>query len=125
VAETVAPPPSPTAREARKGWAALIKQVYETEPLACPKCGSPMCIIPLIERRQQTFLGPIPPGFTLNSPFRSGVLAPREKANANQSFARADVTFVNGVLSTFARIVSARSEPASGARTNVSLSEAS
>lgn len=28
----------PTAREARKGWAALIKQIYETDPLCCPKC---------------------------------------------------------------------------------------
>ena len=40
------------AREARKGWAALIKQVYETNPLCCPKCGSEMKIIAFIERRQ-------------------------------------------------------------------------
>jgi len=43
---------SPTAREARKGWAALIKQVYETNPLCCPKCGSEMKIIAFIERHQ-------------------------------------------------------------------------
>jgi hypothetical protein len=43
---------SPTAREARKGWAALIKQVYEADPLCCPKCGSEMKIIAFIERRQ-------------------------------------------------------------------------
>jgi len=43
---------SPTAREARKGWAALIKQVYEADPLGCPKCGSEMRIIAFIERDQ-------------------------------------------------------------------------
>ena len=41
-----------TAREARKGWAALIKQVYESSPLLCPKCGSEMKIIAFIERHQ-------------------------------------------------------------------------
>jgi Putative transposase len=42
----------PTAREARKGWAALIKQVYESDPLSCPRCGSAMKIIAFIERHQ-------------------------------------------------------------------------
>jgi hypothetical protein len=51
-AGTGAPARSPTAREARKGWAALIKQVYESDPLSCPKCGSTMRIIAFIERRQ-------------------------------------------------------------------------
>jgi hypothetical protein len=51
-AATAAPPRSPTAREARKGWAALIKQVYEADPLCCPKCGSAMKIIAFIERHQ-------------------------------------------------------------------------
>jgi hypothetical protein len=32
------PARSPTAQEARKGWAALIKQVYESDPLLCPCC---------------------------------------------------------------------------------------
>ena len=49
---TAAPPRPPSAREARKRWAALIKQVYETDPLACPKCGSAMKIIAFIERHQ-------------------------------------------------------------------------
>ena len=40
----------PTAREARKGWAALIKQVYETDPLRCPRCGAELKIIAFIER---------------------------------------------------------------------------
>ena len=44
-AATAAPARSPTAREARKGWAALLTQVYEADPLCCPKCGSEMKII--------------------------------------------------------------------------------
>ena len=50
--DPAAPVRSPTAREARKGWAALLKQVYEADPLCCPKCGSEMKIIAFIERRQ-------------------------------------------------------------------------
>jgi hypothetical protein len=46
-----APARPPTAREARQGWAALIKRVYEADPLCCPKCGAPMTIIAFIERR--------------------------------------------------------------------------
>jgi len=42
----------PSAREARKGWAALIKQVYEADPLCCPRCGAELKIIAFIERRQ-------------------------------------------------------------------------
>ena len=51
-ATNAGPAKPPTAREARKGWAALIKQVYESDPLSCPKCGSQMKIIAFIERRQ-------------------------------------------------------------------------
>ena len=54
-AGTGIPARSPTARDARKGWAALIKlikQVYEADPLCCPKCGSAMKIIAFIERHQ-------------------------------------------------------------------------
>ena len=43
---------SPWAREARKSWATLIRQVYETDPLCCPKRGPTMRIIAFIERRQ-------------------------------------------------------------------------
>jgi hypothetical protein len=46
-ARTAAPARSPTAREARKGWAALIRQVYKSDPLACPNCGAAMKIITL------------------------------------------------------------------------------
>ena len=49
---SAAPPRTPSAREARKRWAALIKQVYETDPLSCPKCGSEMKIIAFIEPDQ-------------------------------------------------------------------------
>jgi len=51
-AGTAAPARPPTAREARKGWAALIKQVCEADPLCCPRCGSAMKIIAFIERHQ-------------------------------------------------------------------------
>jgi hypothetical protein len=46
------PSRAPSAREARKRWAALIKQVYETDPMSCPNCGSEMKIIAFIERHQ-------------------------------------------------------------------------
>ncbi len=42
----------PTAREARKKWAALIMQVYEKDPLLCPKCGCEMKRIAFIEPGQ-------------------------------------------------------------------------
>jgi hypothetical protein len=51
-AETGLPAQPPTAREARKGWAALIRHVYESSPLICPRCGSTMRIIAFIERHQ-------------------------------------------------------------------------
>ena len=40
----------PDRKSARKRWAVLIKQVYETDPLLCPKCGGEMKIISCIER---------------------------------------------------------------------------
>ncbi|MBI4024284.1 MAG: hypothetical protein HY360_04840 [Verrucomicrobia bacterium] len=41
------------ARQCRQRWAALIKQVYEIDPLICPQCGGRMRIIAFIERRQE------------------------------------------------------------------------
>jgi len=38
---------------ARRRWAALIKRVYEVDPLVCPKCGGEMRVIAFIERRQR------------------------------------------------------------------------
>jgi hypothetical protein len=32
-----------------KGWADMIRKVYETDPLLCPKCGGQMQIIAFIE----------------------------------------------------------------------------
>ena len=43
---------APSAKQARKRWAALIKQVYEVDPLSCPKCGKEMKIISFIEPDQ-------------------------------------------------------------------------
>jgi len=34
-------------------WAALIKRVYEVDPLRCPACGATMRIVAFIERRDQ------------------------------------------------------------------------
>ena len=45
--------PRPSAKEARKRWAALLKQVYEVDPLVCPKCGGQMKIIGFIDRHQR------------------------------------------------------------------------
>ena len=33
-------------------WAALIKMVYEVDPLVCPKCGGKMKIISFIEQEE-------------------------------------------------------------------------
>ena len=35
-------------RKASKSWAALIKQVYEVDPLVCPKCTSQMRVVGFI-----------------------------------------------------------------------------
>ncbi|MDA1275209.1 MAG: hypothetical protein O2960_14350 [Verrucomicrobia bacterium] len=43
---------APSAKQARKRWAALIKKVYEVDPLRCAKCGAEMRIISFIERDQ-------------------------------------------------------------------------
>lgn len=43
---------TPGAKQARKRWAALIKQVYEIDPLSCPQCGAEMKIISFIKRDQ-------------------------------------------------------------------------
>jgi len=40
-------------KSARSRWAALIKQVYEVDPLICPHCGQEMRIIAFIEKRDQ------------------------------------------------------------------------
>jgi Putative transposase/Transposase zinc-binding domain len=42
-------PDTPFRRKCRITWAALIKAVYEVDPLKCPKCGGTMRIISFIE----------------------------------------------------------------------------
>ena len=39
----------------RKNWARLIKKVYNTDPLLCPKCNGAMRIIAFIEEEAVTF----------------------------------------------------------------------
>jgi hypothetical protein len=43
--------------ETRRRWTALIKRVYEVDPLVCPKCGGEMRVIAL------ALLLPIPSAF--------------------------------------------------------------
>jgi len=40
----------PVPLEARRSWARLIRQVYEVDPLLCPRCGGTMKILAVIER---------------------------------------------------------------------------
>ena len=43
---------SDSRKQCRQRWAALIKRVYEVDPLVCPRCGGSMRIISFIEKRQ-------------------------------------------------------------------------
>jgi hypothetical protein len=43
---------SPSAGAARRRWAALIKRVWQVDPLRCPRCGSTMKIVSFIEPTQ-------------------------------------------------------------------------
>jgi hypothetical protein len=60
---------SRAAQAARASWARLIRKVYEVDPLQCPKCGTQMRVIALIEdpiviERILSWLGlraPLPP----------------------------------------------------------------
>jgi hypothetical protein len=40
---------SPDARAYRKAWARLLSKVYEIDPMVCPKCGSEMEVIAVIQ----------------------------------------------------------------------------
>ena len=41
--------PLPEAvREARRRWAELLRRIFEIDPLACPRCGTQMCIVACI-----------------------------------------------------------------------------
>ncbi len=44
---------TPYRKLCRMRWAALIKRVYEVDPLVCPKCGGAMKVVAFIEKRDQ------------------------------------------------------------------------
>ena len=44
---------TPYRKGCRMRWAALIKRVYEVDPLKCPECGGTTAIISFIEKRDQ------------------------------------------------------------------------
>jgi len=51
--EAADPLPSPADRAplgVRRSWARLIRQVYEVDPLLCPRCGGTMKVIAVLER---------------------------------------------------------------------------
>ena len=54
-------PVTPSARDARKRWAAFIKQICETDPVAGPKCSSEMKTIAVIGRHQTGVIARAPP----------------------------------------------------------------
>jgi Zn finger protein HypA/HybF involved in hydrogenase expression len=41
---------APAKRSCSKKWAALIKKIYEVDPLSCPSCSQPMRIIAIIDQ---------------------------------------------------------------------------
>lgn len=45
---------TPHRLKAKAKWAALIKKVFEVNPLLCPKCGGQMKIIAFIEKKDQS-----------------------------------------------------------------------
>lgn len=62
---------SPDTRAYRKAWARLLSKVYEVDPMVCPKCGSEMKVIAVIQEpteinrilRHLVKQGRPPPGF--------------------------------------------------------------
>ena len=62
-------------QESRRTWARLIAQLYEVDPLECPRCRSPMKVIAVITEPQEVCkilrhlvkIGRSPPGFELAS----------------------------------------------------------
>jgi hypothetical protein len=45
---------TPYRKLCRLRWAALIKRVFEVDPLCCPQCGGTMAIVSFIEQEDQT-----------------------------------------------------------------------
>jgi hypothetical protein len=44
---------TPYRKLCRMRWSALIKRVYEVDPLCCPQCGGTMAIVSFIEQEDQ------------------------------------------------------------------------
>ena len=44
---------TPFRKLCRSRWSALIRQVYEVDPLKCPECGGEMKFVSFIEKRDQ------------------------------------------------------------------------
>jgi hypothetical protein len=44
---------TPFRKLCRSRWSALIRKVYEVDPLKCPECGGEMKFISFIEKRDQ------------------------------------------------------------------------
>ena len=69
------PPCSVSAKESRSTWARLIAQVYEVDPLICPRCSAQMRILAVITEpeevrkilRHLVKIGRSPPGLDLVS----------------------------------------------------------
>ena len=44
---------TPFRKLCRSRWSALIRKVYEVDPLKCPECGGKMKFVSFIEKRDQ------------------------------------------------------------------------
>jgi hypothetical protein len=51
--------PTPDRRECRQRWAALIKRVYEVDPMVCPACGHVMTVVGFINPSQHEVIDKI------------------------------------------------------------------
>jgi len=62
-------------QESRRTWARLIAQVYEVDPLICPRCSAQMRVLAVITEPEEAHkilrhlvkVGRSPPGFNLTS----------------------------------------------------------
>jgi transposase len=42
-----------------KGWAEMIRKVYEVDPMVCPKCGGTVKVIAFIAELEKFTQGPV------------------------------------------------------------------
>ncbi len=50
-----------------KGWAEMIRKVYEVDPTVCPECGGQMVVDRIIDHLKLTFVADKPPPAPLAS----------------------------------------------------------